>query len=197
MKNYLSIFFLALTLIVVQACGTKTEEKTEVNSEEAVIAGDTTTNMQVVLTAADKKIMLEKERAERLEIRRLAFEKLVVEKPTYKDADGEVIYNKAEVDPSFAGGNKAMVDYLRDNIKYPEAAQAKEIEGTVFVDFVITKNGDVRGVEVTEATSEEVDQSFRDEALRVVTAMPKWAPGRQHGKAVATRFSVPITFEMD
>jgi len=100
------------------------------------------------------------------------------------------------VAPSYNGGEKAMTKFLNDNVKFPEEAQEKGIEGTVFVDFIIAANGIVREVEVTDETNEDVDQSFRNEAIRVVSSMPAWVPGRQHGKAVDVRFSIPITFEM-
>lgn len=58
-------------------------------------------------------------------------------------------------------------------------------------------HGSVREVEVKESTSEAVDQSFRTEAVRVVTAMPKWVPGHQRGKAANVKFSLPNTFQLD
>ena len=86
--------------------------------------------------------------------------------------------------------------YLNDNIVFPKDAEEKGLEGTVYVDFVIAASGSVREVTVTDAVGEDVDQSFRDEAVRVVTSMPKWTAGRQNGKAVDVNFSLPITFHL-
>jgi protein TonB len=116
-------------------------------------------------------------------------------KPTYKDASGKMVYNKAEIDPSFTGGDDAMMQYLRDNINYPADAREKGIEGTVFIDFVVGDNGKVREVVVSDIVGDE-DQSLKDEAARVVSSMPTWIPGRQRGEAVDTRFSIPITFQL-
>jgi periplasmic protein TonB len=191
MKKRLNIFFLliaVITIIAMQACGTKTETT---NGESTATATES-----VSPTLAEKRAKIEQIRAERTERRRIEAELLAKTTPTYKDAEGNVIYNKAETDPSYDGGKDAMTAFLRDNVKYPKEAQEKQIEGTVFVDFVIAKNGNVREVMVTDQTNEDVDQSFRTEAIRVVTSMPKWLPGRQHGDAVDVKFSIPITFEL-
>jgi TonB family protein len=193
MKKRLNIFFLLIaliTIIAMQACGTKTEKA---NDESAAVGTPAET---VSPTVEQRRAKIEAIRAERAERRRVDAEMLAKTTPTYKDADGNLVYNKAETDPSYDGGKDAMTAFLRDNVKFPKEAQDKQLEGTVFVDFVITKNGNVREVLVTDQTNEDVDQSFRTEAIRVVTAMPKWLPGRQHGVAVDVKFSIPITFEM-
>jgi TonB family protein len=190
MKKSLSILALAVTLLVAQACGPKTDENTSaVVIEEPAVE-------KVAMTVADRKAKLEKDKAERAEQKRIEMEKLAEVSLTYTDKDGNVVYRKSEIEPSFTGGNAAMMEYLRDNLKFPKDALEKEMEGTVFVDFVISQNGNVREVEVTNTVNEEVEQSFRDEAIRVVSAMPKWSPGRQKGNAVDVKFSIPITFEI-
>ena len=211
MKKTLNIFVLAVALMVAQACGLKSEKTSEesVESEESVGADameateSSAVGEEAVLTVAERRAKVEKERvnvekqtAERTEKRRIEFEEQAKNSPTYTDSEGNIVYNKAEVDPSFTGGHKAMMQYLNSNIKFPKEAEEKGIEGTVFVDFIVSAKGNVREVKVSDAPGEEVDQSFRDEAIRVVTAMPKWVPGRQHGKAVEVRFSLPIAFQM-
>ena len=79
----------------------------------------------------------------------------------------------------------------------PEAAKAQEAEGTVFVDFIVATDGSIRNVVATDAAGEDVDQTLRDEAIRVVSSMPKWTPGRQHGKPVHVSYSLPITFQIN
>jgi protein TonB len=188
MKRNLNIFVLAIALITAQACGTesKKEEKIETGRPAEPVA----------LTLAEKRAKLQKEKIERAERRQMEIVKLAKLSPTYTDAKGNVVFIISEVAPSYNGGEKAMMKFLNDNVKFPEEAQEKGIEGTVFVDFIIAANGTVREVDVTDETNENVDQSFRDEAVRVVSSMPAWVPGRQHGKAVDVRFSIPITFEM-
>jgi protein TonB len=116
--------------------------------------------------------------------------------PSYTDKNGNLVYNKAEMEPTYVGGIEAMRSYLKYNLKYPQDAFDKQDEGLVFVDFIVDKNGIVRDVEVTEETNENVDVSFRSEAARVVSSMPKWTAGRQNGKEVDVKFSVPILFQI-
>jgi TonB family protein len=94
------------------------------------------------------------------------------------------------------GGDEAMMKYLKENIVFPKDAEDKGLEGTVFVDFIVLEDGSVLEVSVEDAPGEEVDQSFRDEAIRVVNSMPKWTPGHQGGKPVDVKFSLPITFQI-
>jgi protein TonB len=189
MKSNLNILVLSIIMIAVQACGPDSKKDESV----AVVESE---SKAVVLTVAEKKAKLDKERAERVEARKIEIAKLAKVSPTYVDAKGNTVFIISEVMPSFNGGEDAMMDYLNDNVKFPKDAQDKGIEGTVFVDFVIAANGIVRDVEVTDATSEDVHQSFRNESIRVVSSMPAWVPGRQHGKAVDVKFSIPITFQI-
>jgi protein TonB len=188
MKNYLKIIALAIVLVTTQACGPEAKKEETATAPEA--------EKVVVLSVAEKRAKLEKEKTERAEKRKIEIERLAKLSPTYKDAKGNVVFLISEVAPSFKGGDDAMVKFLNDNVKFPKEAQEKEIEGTVFVDFIVAANGIVRQVEVTDETNEDVDQSFRDEAIRVVSSMPAWVAGRQHGKAVDVKFSIPITFQM-
>ena len=193
MKKSIQLFALMICIFVWQGCGSKTKEK-ETNTDN--IAKEVSDKNAKAEEAAAKRARIEKARAEKAEARRLAAIEKAKKTPTYKDKSGKVVYNKVEVAPSYAGGDKAMSKYLKDNLKYPQDAVDKGVEGTVFIEFVVAKNGKVREVVVADAVGEDVDQSLKDEAARVVAAMPAWVPGRQHGKAVDANFSIPITFEL-
>lgn len=183
MKKTINIFLLAITLSAFQACETKTEDNNETS--------ETSSSNKL----AEARALSNKNRMELAEKRRVANEKLVATTPFYTHSSGIVVYNKAEVDPTFVGGNKAMEEYLRDNLVYPAEAQKKELEGTVFVDFMIATNGQVSDVNVINTTfSESVDELFNTEAIRVVSEMPNWIAGTQHGDAVNVAYSIPITF---
>lgn len=192
MKNYWNVLFLAGGLIVAQACTSKSEKKTDDFLTETTDEAD-----QALSTKAENRARIEKDRVERLERRRLALEERAKNEISYTNLAGGKVYYKSEIAPMFVGGDKAMMEYLRDNIQFPEDASKKGLEGTVFVDFVVDQNGVVRDAEVTEATNDEVDQSFRNEALRLVNSMPNWTPGRQNGDAVDVKFSIPLTFQLD
>ena len=93
--------------------------------------------------------------------------------------------------PSFPGGSQALVDFLRENTKYPEQALKDSIEGRVVVAFVIDTDGSITKPEVVRGVHPLLDA----EALRVVKLMPKWEPGSENGTPVKVRYNLPITFK--
>ena len=111
---------------------------------------------------------------------------------TESTVQGEV-YDMVEQAPSFPGGSSELMSYLSKNIKYPKEAQAAKQEGRVIVQFVITSEGGVADIKVVRGVSPVLDM----EALRVVKGMPKWTPGRQDGKAVNVRYTLPVTFRLN
>ncbi len=114
--------------------------------------------------------------------------------PYYEKPDGILVYYKAEVDPAYIGGEKALNRFLKDNLKFPADAEDEGLEGTVYVDFVVSKTGEVSDATATNYTYEKTDNQFIVEALRVVNLMPDWVPGSQNGEEVNVKFSLPITF---
>ncbi len=99
-----------------------------------------------------------------------------------------VVENK----PVFPGGDAALMKFLGSNTKYPEIAKENNIQGRVFVQFVIDANGNVTNVSVARG----VDPYLDKEAKRVVKMLPDWTPGRQRGKAVPVTYIVPINFKL-
>ncbi len=202
MKTTFQLIILVCAVAVWQSCGTKTTENTTESTENSTDTLDMTSEELSSETSknemtASKREAIEKASVEKEEQRRLAAIELAKTTPTYKDKSGKIVYNKAEVDPSFTGGNNEMKKYLRDNLKYPKQAEDNGIEGTVFVDFVVDDRGNVLEVTASDVVGEDVDLMLKNEAARVVASMPAWVPGTQRGKAVDTRFSIPITFRLN
>jgi TonB family protein len=195
MKKNIYMLLLAVSLLAVQGCASKSE-KEEAEKAASLAAIKEPADATTALTIEDRRREAAMKRAILAEKRQLAWEERVKAAATYEDKDGNVVYNKAEVDPSFNGGDRAMDIYFRDNVKFPEDAQKEGLDGTVYVDFVVQANGSVGEVTAATIADETVDQRFVEEALRVVRAMPNWIPGRQHGKAVTVSFSIPVTFEI-
>lgn len=108
------------------------------------------------------------------------------------DGDDKV-YDIVEQQPEFPGGPSAMAKWLGDNINYPVEAAKKGIEGRVIVQFVVGSDGTVGGAKIIRGVDPLLDQ----EALRVINAMPKWTPGKQDGKVVAVKYTIPVTFRQD
>ncbi len=100
------------------------------------------------------------------------------------------VFMVVEEMPEFRGGIKGLTEYLSENLKYPAEAREKNVQGTVFVSFVVQADGAITDVTILKGVGAGCD----DEARRVVAAMPLWQPGRQSGKAVPVRYSLPIRF---
>ena len=106
-------------------------------------------------------------------------------------ASGEV-FETAEVMPEYPGGNEAMSAFMVKNIKYPETAKTKGIQGTVYVSFEVSSSGKVTNVKVQESVSPDLDA----EAVRVVKMMPDWKPAENKGKPVAVSMTLPVKFKL-
>jgi protein TonB len=104
-----------------------------------------------------------------------------------------VVYTVVEKQPSYPGGQDAMVKFIMENIKYPEAAKKKGTMGTVFVTFVVNTDGSVYDVKILRGIGSGCDE----EAARVVKLMPKWIPGESKGKTVCVQYNLPIKFALD
>mgnify|MGYP000785782961 CR=1 FL=1 len=106
---------------------------------------------------------------------------------------GTAVFEVVEEMPEFPGGVDAMMEYLQKELRYPESAKEKGIQGRVTVQFIIDKEGNVTNSKVTRSVDKDMDA----EAIRLVKAMPKWKPGMQKGKAVAVKYTVPVVFRLE
>lgn len=104
----------------------------------------------------------------------------------------EEIFTFVEEYPEFPGGDKALREYILNNIKYPEVARTSGITGTVYVQFVVEKDGSISDVKVVRGIGGGCDE----EAVRVVKSMPRWKPGKQRGQPVRVYFTLPIEFKL-
>ncbi len=102
----------------------------------------------------------------------------------------EPIFIVVESPPSFPGGNAALKQYLSENISYPTMAKEANIQGTVYLQFIVGKTGEITDVTVLRGIGGGCDE----EAVRVVQAMPRWQPGKQRGVPVIVRFNLPVKF---
>lgn len=115
-----------------------------------------------------------------------------VEAPEEEEEE-EVIFMVVETMPEFPGGQQALFKFLSDNVKYPVIAQENGIQGRVICQFVVNKDGAIVDVEVVRSGG---DPSLDKEAVRVIKSMPKWNPGKQRGKAVRVKYTVPVNFRL-
>jgi len=94
--------------------------------------------------------------------------------------------------PEFKGGEKALLKYIADHVVYPEMAKENDIQGTVYVGFVVNEKGKVTNVSILRG----VDPLLDKEAIKVIENLPDWKPGKQSGKNVKVRMQVPIKFQL-
>ena len=115
-----------------------------------------------------------------------------VEAPVEEEEE-EVVFVVVETMPEFPGGQQALFKYLSENVKYPVIAQENGIQGRVICQFVVNRDGSIVDVEVVRSGG---DPSLDKEAIRVIKSMPKWKPGKQRGKAVRVKYTVPVNFKL-
>lgn len=104
----------------------------------------------------------------------------------------EPIADFAELEPTFPGGEGAMMAWIQKNIEYPQLAVEMGEQGICYIQFVVNKDGSIEQVKIMRGVSDALDS----EAKRVVRRMPKWTPGEQAGKKVRVRYTLPIHFRL-
>jgi len=92
--------------------------------------------------------------------------------------------------PEFMGGDEARIKYLQQTIHYPKKAMEENMQGTVYITFVVEKDGSISNIKVLQGVCESLDA----EAVRVVRGMPNWKPGMQRGKPARVQYNMPIKF---
>ncbi len=112
--------------------------------------------------------------------------------PEAPAGDDKEIYMSVEQTAEFPGGQGALMQYLTQNMRYPEEAYKANEQGRVIVKFVIGADGTVSDAQIIKGVSPSIDK----EALRIVSGMPKWIPGKVNGKAVASWFNLPLSFKL-
>ena len=109
-----------------------------------------------------------------------------------EEPEEQQIFQVVEEMPEFPGGMAECLKFIGKNIKYPTIAQENGVQGRVIIQFVVNQDGSI----VDPVVMRSVDPYLDKEALRVIKMMPKWKPGKQRGKAVRVKYTVPVTFKL-
>lgn len=112
--------------------------------------------------------------------------------PVVEVVEDETIYQIVEENPSFPGGDAACMKWLAENIKYPPICVEQGIQGRVIATFVVNRDGSIVDIEIVRSP----DPYLSKEAERVLKMMPRWKPGKQRGKPVRVKFSLPVMFRL-
>lgn len=106
--------------------------------------------------------------------------------------DGDPIFGMCELQPEFPGGEMALIQFIKENLHYPEQCVKDSIEGRVTLSFSIEEDGSITNIKVMRSPHEALSQ----EAIRIVKSMPKWKPGGVNGKIKKVKYVLPITFRL-
>jgi len=161
--------------------------------------------IKYVAPKVTKEEVVEEEMPTQEELKQVEVSNVTVEGPTEvvfeepvqevvaEGNDDDKIFTVVEQQPEYPGGMEAMAKFLQKNLRYPSTARRMGVDGKVFVQFVVDREGKISDVQVIKGVSADCDK----EAIRVVQSMPAWKPGKQNGKAVKARFVLPIRFKLD
>jgi protein TonB len=146
----------------------------------SIVENDLEVDEDIVINVeADQETVIEEYRPE-----------IPVEEEDEEMEEEEPIFVIVESMPQFPGGEEARLTFLNENVRYPTMAREAGIQGRVFVEFVVEKDGTVTNVRVVRGIGGGCDE----EAVRVVESMPRWIPGKQRNVPVRVRFNMPIRF---
>ncbi len=109
-----------------------------------------------------------------------------------QDTTSIIKMDMADVLPEFPGGDVAMMQFIQTHVTYPAIARENNIQGRVFVEFIVDTTGNLSNFKIVRSVSPELD----DEVLRVVKKFPRFKPAMQNGRKVRVRYTVPVTFRM-
>lgn len=109
-----------------------------------------------------------------------------------EEVSEEYVFITVETMPQFPGGDAAVMEYIKNNLIYPETAKENSIQGLVTVSFFVETDGSISEVTVVKGISPELDA----EAIRLIKSMPKWTPGTQRGKPVRVKYTIPVRFQL-
>ena len=143
-------------------------------------------------TKPEKKDSVVSEEGEVLKCGEVVVEPVPIPNPYLNPESSEQVFGIVEQMPLFPGGDKKLMDYLSENIRYPEELAESCIQGRVIVTFVVEKDGSISGAKVVKSVHPLLDE----EALRVVNAMPKWIPGKQNGVTYRVKYYLPVNFRL-
>jgi len=164
-------------------------ENTPANTDTAMsnAPATDTSSASVSASKANKNSATNSKR--KVSVGRMSESKMSTMKP---DKDG--VYEMTDVRPAYPGGQAALEDYINNHIEYQQPAIDNNTEGTVDVQFVVDENGNVSNAKVI---GNQLGSGLDEEAVRVISSMPKWTPGKVKGRNVKTRMVLPITYKIE
>ncbi|WP_071144793.1 energy transducer TonB [Bacteroides ihuae] len=159
------------------------KKDSEVNEDDEIKSQQELTQTKVSISIADVKGNDEANGKDIADLKQV-----VTQAPVEEDK----VFDMVEQMPTFPGGQAELLSFIGKNLKYPTIAQENGTQGRVICQFIVGKDGTVRDVQVVKSLDPYCDK----EAIRVIRSMPRWIPGKQNGKPVTVKYTVPITFRL-
>ncbi|MCD8183129.1 MAG: energy transducer TonB [Bacteroides sp.] len=155
----------------------------EVRDEDEIKSQTELTQTKVAISIADVKGNDEENGKDIADLKQVV---------TQAPVEEEKVFDMVEQMPTFPGGPAELMKYIAHHLQYPTIAQENGVQGRVTCQFVVGSDGSVRDVTILK----QLDPYCDKEAVRVIMSMPKWIPGKQNGKAVSVKYTVPIVFRL-
>ena len=171
-----------------EALNPKTIDHVDVLKEKAAVEvyGEEGKNGVIIITTKGEKILI---------LGEAKVDSTVIQYKAKMETTSEFpeVFDVVEQMPEFPGGPEALMQFLTENVCYPEAALKAGVQGRVLVTFIVDTEGRVNNAKVVKKVNDDLDA----EAIRVVGSMPRWKPGKQNGKVVRVRYTMPISFRLN
>ena len=171
-----------------EALNPKTIDHVDVLKEKAAVEvyGEEGKNGVIIITTKGEKILI---------LGEAKVDSTVIQYKAKMETTSEFpeVFDVVEQMPEFPGGPEALMQFLTENVCYPEAALKAGVQGRVLVTFIVDTEGRVNNAKVVKKVSDDLDA----EAIRIVGSMPRWKPGKQNGKVVRVRYTMPISFRLN
>ena len=164
--------------------------------EPILLEGDVLAPVPDTMKAEKKKVTCKNEEPLAIPGDVVVIEEIEGEMPeiTTGEVEGESdVYQIVEQMPEFPGGEAELYHYISKNIRYPQEAKEKGIQGRVFIGFIVEKDGSISNVRNLRGVDSELDA----EAIRVIQSLPKWKPGKHKGEFVRVSYQIPIFFKLE
>jgi len=175
--------------IFITACNNRDQSANKSTDSSAITNPDTSSGKMSSDTSANNKTTTIKKKKGR------ATASVIAENKNAKvQVDKTGVYEMTEVRPAYPGGQTALEDYISNNVEYPQTAIDNNQQGTVNVQFTVDENGNVSNAQVV---GNKLGDGLDEEAVRVISKMPKWTAGTVKGKTVKTRVILPVTFKIE
>ncbi len=189
----LPFYLLTIGTILLMSCNSPTTEKSKITTSDTLVVQQDTTIDQPTIASQTDTIQKNQKEEKFVEIPELPILGEITFVPD--TAFGRTTpYPYVEVMPEFKGGIDSLMSFLRQNLKYPDWEKENKIQGKVFVNFVVDKNGKIKEARILKSVKGA--KNFDTEVLRVVNSMPDWIPGQLNGKNVDVEFNLPVNFKL-